>query len=114
MRGSIRRERVFRDQSDPLAFSDDTFYKRYRFSAEGICYICKLTDAYVTNATRRSCALTVTQAVYIASHFIAMGTYMHSVGDAENLSHLAFDFLFKLIFFRTAKDKGIIQYFKQT
>ncbi len=84
--GSLRRERIFRDQSDLLAFSDDILCERCRCSAEGTRYICKLVDAYVTNATRWSRALTVTQTVCITLRSFATGTYMHSVFDAENLS----------------------------
>ncbi len=86
VRGFLTRERVFRGRSDPLAFSDDILYERHRFSAEGTRYRCRLVDVYVTNATRWSCALTVTQTVCIVPCSFATGTYMHSVGDAENLS----------------------------
>ncbi|KAL7381546.1 hypothetical protein ABVT39_007573 [Epinephelus coioides] len=60
IRGSLRRERVFRERTDPLAFPDDMLHERYRFSAEGIRYICALVDADIRNATKRSCALTMT------------------------------------------------------
>ena len=40
----------------------------------------------MSNSTKRSCALTVAQTVCISLRFFATGTYMHSVGDAENLS----------------------------
>uniref|UniRef100_A0A667XP17 Putative nuclease HARBI1 n=1 Tax=Myripristis murdjan TaxID=586833 RepID=A0A667XP17_9TELE len=72
VRGSLRRQRQFRD--------------RYRFSSEGIRYICSLVEPSVRNATDRSCALTVGQTVCVALRFFATGTYMHSVGDAENVS----------------------------
>ena len=36
VRASLRRERVFRDRFDPLAFPDDILHERYRCSAEGI------------------------------------------------------------------------------
>ncbi|CAB1349126.1 unnamed protein product [Coregonus sp. 'balchen'] len=36
LRRAFRRERVFRDRLDPLAFPDDHLYERYRFSADGI------------------------------------------------------------------------------
>ena len=86
VRGSLRRERVFRDRTDPLAFHDDILYERYRFSAEGIRYICNLLEPYIGSATKRSRTLTVAQTVCVSLRFFAKGTYMHSVGDAENLS----------------------------
>ena len=79
-------ERIFRDRTDPLASHDDILYERYRFSAEGIRYICNLLEPYIGSATKRSRALTVAQTVCVSLRFFATGTYMHSVGDAENLS----------------------------
>ena len=56
VRASLRRERVFRDRFDPLAFPDDILHERYRFSAEGVRYIRSLVEPSVRNATERSCA----------------------------------------------------------
>ncbi|XP_051500407.1 putative nuclease HARBI1 [Myxocyprinus asiaticus] len=83
---ALRRERVFRDRQNPLAFPDDYLYERYRFSAEGIWYLCRLLEPYIKNPTRRSRATTVPQMLCIALRFFASGTYLYAVGDAENLS----------------------------
>lgn len=83
-RGAVKRERALRDWSDPPAFSDNILDERHRFLAEGTHYIFKFVNAYVSHATSRSRALTDTQTVCIT--FFAMGTDVHSVGDAENLS----------------------------
>ena len=58
VQASLRRQRVFRDRTDPLALSDDILYERYRFSSEGIRYLIFLVGPYVVNATQRSRALT--------------------------------------------------------
>ena len=84
--GALRRARTFTDPQNPLAFLDECLYGRYRFSGEGITYLCQHLEPYVTNATHRSRALTVPQTVCIALHYFATGTFMYSVGDAENLS----------------------------
>ncbi|CAK6977013.1 putative nuclease HARBI1 [Scomber scombrus] len=86
VRGALRRERVFRDRCNPFDVPDDILYERYRFSADGLRYICQLMEPYVANVTHRSRALTVPQTVCIALRFFATGIYMHGVGDAENLS----------------------------
>ncbi|XP_060788945.1 putative nuclease HARBI1 [Neoarius graeffei] len=86
VRGSLRRARVFRGRQNPLAYPDDVLYERYRFSAEGICYLCQLIEADVCNVTRRSQALTVEQIMCLSLRYFASGQYMYSVGDAENLS----------------------------
>lgn len=85
VRRALGRERVFRDRQNPLTFPDTYLYERYRFSAEGISYICKLLEPHISNVTCRSHALTVPQMVWIALHFFASGTYLYAVGDAENL-----------------------------
>lgn len=77
MRGAVRRERALRDRSDPPAFSDNILDERHRFLAEGTHYIFKFVNAYVSHATSRSRALTVTQ---------TERADVHSVGDAEHLS----------------------------
>ncbi|KAM6965924.1 putative nuclease HARBI1 [Tautogolabrus adspersus] len=86
VRGSLRRARVFRDRQNPLAFPDDYLYERYRFSSEGMIYLCKLLEPYVASGTQRSRALTVPQTVCIALRFFASGSFMYAVGDAENMS----------------------------
>ncbi|XP_046907604.1 putative nuclease HARBI1 [Hypomesus transpacificus] len=86
VRGALRRARTFRDRQNPLAFHDDHLYERYRFSAKGMTYLCQLLEPYVANATHRSRALTVPQTVCVALRYFATGTFMYSVGDAENIS----------------------------
>ncbi|KAK0132101.1 putative nuclease HARBI1 [Merluccius polli] len=82
----LKAERRFRDRSDPLALPEDILYERYRFSSEGIRYLIVLVGSYVGNATKRSRALTVAQCVCVSLRFFAKGTYLHTVGDAENIS----------------------------
>ncbi|XP_033971611.1 putative nuclease HARBI1 [Trematomus bernacchii] len=86
LRGALRREGIFRDRQNPLAFSEEYLYERYRFSSEGLTYLCQLLEPYIANATRRSCALTVPQTVCIALRYFTTGSFLYAVGDAENLS----------------------------
>ncbi|XP_060792576.1 putative nuclease HARBI1 [Neoarius graeffei] len=86
VRGSLRRARVFRDRQNPLAYPDDVLHELYRFSAEGIRYLCQLIEADVCNVTRRSQALTIEQIMCLSLRYFASGQYMYSTGDAENLS----------------------------
>ncbi len=83
---AFQRHRIFRDRSDPLAFPDSYLYERDRFSREGIVYICRLLRPYITHNTRCNKALTVPQTVCIALCFFASGTFLYTVGDAENIS----------------------------
>ncbi|XP_077084689.1 putative nuclease HARBI1 [Siphateles boraxobius] len=83
---ALRRERVLRDKQNPLAFSDANLHEKYRFSAEGMLYLCRLLEPHIKNPTRRSHATTVPQMICIALRFFASGTYLYEVGDAEKLS----------------------------
>ncbi|XP_071387553.1 putative nuclease HARBI1 [Centroberyx affinis] len=82
---AFQRERTFRDSSDPLAYPDNYLYEWYRFSREGIAYICRLLKPHIANSTRRNKVLTVPQTVCIALRFFASGTFLYTVGDAENI-----------------------------
>ncbi|KAL7396274.1 hypothetical protein ABVT39_003371 [Epinephelus coioides] len=86
LRRAFRRERVFRDRANPLAFPDDHLHERYRFSADGIRYLCRLLGPRIQHHTARSHALSVEQMVCVALRFFASGGFLYSVGDAENLA----------------------------
>uniref|UniRef100_A0AAY5L348 Uncharacterized protein n=2 Tax=Esox lucius TaxID=8010 RepID=A0AAY5L348_ESOLU len=61
LRRAFRRERVFRDISDPLAFSDEYLHERYRFTGDGIRYC-------------------------VALRFFRSGMFLYAVGHAEILN----------------------------
>ncbi|XP_056596696.1 putative nuclease HARBI1 [Triplophysa dalaica] len=86
LRRAFRRERVFRNRLDPLAFPDDHLYERYRFSADGIRYLCRLLGPRIKHRTARSHALSVEQMVCVALRFFASGAFLYSVGDTEQLN----------------------------
>ncbi|XP_030286099.1 putative nuclease HARBI1 [Sparus aurata] len=86
LRRAFRRERVFQDRSDPLAFGDDHLIERYRFSGDGLRYLCRLLSPKIQHQTARSHALTVPQMVCVTLRFLASGSFLYSAGDAENLN----------------------------
>ncbi|XP_033995006.1 putative nuclease HARBI1 [Trematomus bernacchii] len=79
VRCALSRERIFRDRLNPLAFSEEYLYERYRFSSEGLTYPCQLLETYIANATHRSCAAD-------CMYCFATGSFLYAVGDAEYLS----------------------------
>ncbi|XP_041671994.1 putative nuclease HARBI1 [Cheilinus undulatus] len=93
IRRAFGRERVFRDRSDPLVFGDDYLIERYRFSGNGLRYLCRLLGPEIQHQTVFSHALTVPWMVSVTVRFLASGSFLYSVGDAENLNkgtiHLA-------------------------
>ncbi|XP_041671996.1 putative nuclease HARBI1 [Cheilinus undulatus] len=93
IRRAFGRERVFRDRSDPLVFGDDYLIERYRFCSDGLKYLCRLLGPEIQHQTVFSHALTVPWMVSVTVRFLASGSFLYSVGDAENLNkgtiHLA-------------------------
>ena len=75
-------EKEFLARQNPLAFPDSYLYERYRFSAEGMSYLCELLEPHIKNLTRQIHALTVPQMV-LRCVFFASGTY--SLIDAQKL-----------------------------
>ncbi|XP_028437520.1 putative nuclease HARBI1 [Perca flavescens] len=86
LRRAFRRERFFRDRSDPLAFDDSHLYERYRFCGDGIRFLCRLLGPKIQHRTTQNHALTIPQTVCIGLRFFASGIFLYAVGDAENLS----------------------------
>ncbi|KAI7799359.1 putative nuclease HARBI1, partial [Triplophysa rosa] len=86
LRRAFRHERVYQDRSDPLVFGDDYLIERYRFSGDGLRYLCRLLGPKIQHQTARSHALTVPQMVCVTLRWFASGSFLYSVGDAENLN----------------------------
>ena len=70
-------------------YTDEFLFERYRFSRQGLIYLQDLLGPYIANVTRRSRALTVLQTLCIALRCFASGTFLYSVGDAENIGKAA-------------------------
>ena len=84
---SIRRERVFRDRSNPLdAYSNKDLYDRCRFDKDGLIYLDELLGEDLRHPTRRSCALSSLQQIFIALRFLSSGTFYIIDGDVVNVS----------------------------
>ncbi|XP_051253285.1 putative nuclease HARBI1 [Dicentrarchus labrax] len=86
LRRAFSHERVFWDRSDPLAVGDDYLIERYRFSGDGLRYLCRLLGPKIQHQTAGSHALTVPQMVCVTLRWFASGSFLYSVGDAENLN----------------------------
>ncbi len=65
LRRVFRRERVFWDGSDHLAFAHEHLTERYRFSGDGIRYLCRLLGPKIQHQTAWSHALPVPQTVCV-------------------------------------------------
>ncbi|KAF3860560.1 hypothetical protein F7725_000815 [Dissostichus mawsoni] len=69
-----------------MAFSDEYLYERYRFSSEGLTYLCQLLEPNIANIMPHVGVVHVPQTVWLALRYFETGGFLYAVGDAENLS----------------------------
>lgn len=75
---ALRKERVFRDRSNPLdILSDDELFRNYRFSRSGIFHLIESFEHDIRRLTRRNKALSPTLQILITLRFYATGAAYH-------------------------------------
>ena len=80
-RRALRRERVFRDRTNPLDIFDDVdLHKRYRFTRDGILFLIDNLNG-LEPTTARSCAVPKHLKVCIGLRFFATGAFQTLLGD---------------------------------
>ena len=86
-RRALRRERVFRDRTDPLEkYSDLELLERYRFDRQSIIYIHHLLEGNLLSATGRNHVLSVMLQVCVTLHFMATGSFLTVIGDVHGIN----------------------------
>eukprot|EP00057_Strongylocentrotus_purpuratus_P015455 XP_011669929.1 PREDICTED: putative nuclease HARBI1 [Strongylocentrotus purpuratus] len=84
---ALRRERVFRDRTNPLdAYCDTELRKRYRFSRRGCIYLIHLLRIDLEHPTGRSRALPASLQIFLALAFFASGALLTTVGTMHGIS----------------------------
>ncbi|XP_070385016.1 putative nuclease HARBI1 [Dermacentor albipictus] len=78
----LRRERVFRDRTNPLdAFSEEELQRRVRFGRDGIVFLAEFLRSEIEHPTCRSGALSAELQVMLALKFFASGCFLITAGD---------------------------------
>ncbi|XP_041464536.1 putative nuclease HARBI1 [Lytechinus variegatus] len=78
--------RVFRDRLHPLdTYTDEEFYKKYRFSRHGATAIVDMVGDGLEHQTERNHALPASLQVLIALNFFATGAVLDSVGTIHGV-----------------------------
>ena len=84
-RRSMRRERIFRDRSNPFDFMhENLFIARYRFPKHVFTFLCSLLVS-LQPSCRQSQPLPVSLQLCITLHFFAQGGYLSHAGDIHNV-----------------------------
>lgn len=77
------KRRVFRQSIYPLQqITDREVYERYRFSKNGIRYICDLVKEDCQRQTMRNHAIDVQDQVLLTLRYLASGNFLQVVGDS--------------------------------
>ena len=83
---AIRRERIFRDRENPLEIlNDEQLYSKYRFTRDGIYFLCENCDGLET-ITDRSFSLSTSLKILVGLRYLASGSFQNVVGDTINIS----------------------------
>ena len=81
-RRALRRERVFRDRTNPLDFfDDDQLYFRYRFRRDSILFILDLISHRLQFDSQRNNCLSPLLQFLITLRFLACGSFLLVIGD---------------------------------
>ena len=83
---AIRRERIFRDRENPLEIlNDEQLYSKYRFTRDGIYFLCENCDGLET-ITDISFSLSTSLKILVGLRYLASGSFQNVVGDTINIS----------------------------
>ncbi|CAC5362618.1 HARBI1 [Mytilus coruscus] len=87
MRRHFRRERVFRDRTNPLElYNDEDMIKRYRFPRATVLELIDRVSPMIETPTRRSMSISTSTQVLTTLRFLAKGDYQSEVGDIHGIS----------------------------
>ena len=81
--GRIRRERVFRDQTDLLAHDDDWLMSRFRLPWAILLELCAELGPALERETARNHALPVPLQVLTTLGFLATGAFQRELADGQ-------------------------------
>jgi len=82
----IRRERVFRDQTDLLAHDDDWLMSRFRLPRALLLELCAELGPALEHETARNHALPVPLQVLTTLGFLATGAFQRELADRSGIS----------------------------
>ena len=85
-RRAIRRERVFRDRTNPFDSLEDTeLYSRYRFRRNELLEMVHEIKPEIEHRTRRNEAVSAENQFLTALRFYATGAFQELVGDSQGI-----------------------------
>ena len=83
----IRRERVFRDRTNPLdTYNDQELIKKYRLSRPMILYLIDTLEDDLSPTTIRNKAIPASLQIFISLRVLASGSFQEVIGDGHGVS----------------------------
>ena len=87
VRRNLRRQRVFRDQQNPLDFYDEVgIIHRYRLDRQSIISIIDLVEERLKRPTKRSGSLLASKQVFASLRFLASWVKQRVIGVMQRLN----------------------------
>ena len=81
-----RRERIFRDRSQPLELGDGDIFRKYRFTRDGCMHVINLIRPLLQHDTQQNQALPPELQVFIALNFYATGAVLDSTATIHGIT----------------------------
>ena len=85
-RRALRGERVFRDRANPLEWSEEELWRRYRFTREGLVALVNTLEDEITHKTERSQALSPNMQTCTALNFFTTGAVLDTTASLHGIS----------------------------
>ena len=81
-RRAIRRNKIFRDRTNPLdVYNDDEIYKKFRFHRQAMLDLTDGVQQHIEHLLARQGLLTNVLQVFITLRFYVTGTFQNVLGD---------------------------------
>lgn len=86
-RRGLRRERVFRDRTNPLdIYNDIELYERFRLPRHRLLELIDELRPYLEHPTRRQNAISAEIQTLVGLRYLASGCFQNAVGDLVNIN----------------------------
>ena len=87
IRHNFRRQRLFKDRTNPLEYLDDEqLLQKYRFNRGGILFIVEVLTDRLGRATNRCNAIPVLLQVLASLYYMACGSFQRVVADSSDIN----------------------------
>ena len=81
MLANVRKEKIYRKSDHLSNLTDSEIQSRYRFSTNGINFLCNLLEEELERPTKRGHAMSVEDQILVTLRYLATGNFLQVIGD---------------------------------